>query len=37
MFPMVERGDLKTMNVKMQAMNNGDIIIDYNIIIYMGK
>ncbi len=36
MFPMVERRDLKTINVKMQAMNNGDILIPCNIIRYIG-
>jgi hypothetical protein len=35
MFLMVERGDLKTINVEMQVMNNGDILIDCGIIIHM--
>ncbi len=37
MFPMVERGDFKTVDVEMQAMNNGDILIACNITRYMGQ
>jgi hypothetical protein len=33
---MVEIGDFKTIDVEMQAMNNGDILIACNIIRYMG-
>jgi hypothetical protein len=34
---MVERRDLKIINVDMQVVNNGDIRINFNIIIYMGQ
>jgi hypothetical protein len=34
---MVEKGDLKTVDVEMHAMNDGDILITYNIIRYMGR
>jgi hypothetical protein len=34
---MVERRVIKTINVEMQAMNNGDILIASNIIRYMGQ
>jgi hypothetical protein len=36
MFPMVEIGDFKIVDVEMQTMNDGDILIACNIIRYMG-
>jgi hypothetical protein len=35
MFPMVERRNIKIVDVDMQV-SNGDILIAYNIIRYMG-
>jgi hypothetical protein len=34
---MVEIGDVKTVDVKMQAVNDGDILIVCSIIRYMGR
>ncbi len=34
---MIERGDLNIVDIKMQAVNNGDILITYNIRGYMGQ
>jgi hypothetical protein len=34
---MVEKGDLKTIDVEMHAVNDGDILITCNIIRYMGQ
>jgi len=36
MFLMVKRGDFKTIDLEMQVVNNGDILITCNIIRYMG-
>ncbi len=37
MFPMVKRRDFKTINLKMQAVNSGDILITCNIIRYIRR
>ncbi len=37
MFLMVEKGNIKTINVEMHVVNDGDILITCNIIRYMGR